>query len=47
MKDISTSYEKLSKKGISKALKALLDCLKFYILSAGFLALKLINEFHE
>ena len=43
MKDISASYEKLSRKGKNKALKALPD----FNLSAGFLTLILINEFHE
>ena len=45
MKDKSTPSEKFSWKGISKALRALPNFLKFYILSGGFWTLKLINEF--
>ena len=47
MKDKLTPSEKFSWKGISKALRALPNFLKFYILSGGFWTLKLINEFHE
>ena len=47
MKVISTFSENLSRKGISKALRALPSSIKFYILSGVFLTSYLINEFHE